>query len=114
MWMYFFKQLRPLKFQDTQFGLANYLGLIAALLFFALVAISNDFSLRGLGIRTWKSAQRWAYAAAILTVLHGFLFQLIEKRQRAWVLFYLLIVSVTVCIQGAGFLNLKRKRTRRP
>jgi len=55
MWMYFFKRLHPLKLQNTQFGFANFVGLGAALLFLMLLAISNDLSLRGLGIHRWKS-----------------------------------------------------------
>jgi sulfoxide reductase heme-binding subunit YedZ len=45
MWMHFFKQLHPLRFQNTQFGFANFTGLVAALLFLMLLAISNDLSL---------------------------------------------------------------------
>ena len=58
MWMYFLKRLHPLKIQNTQFGLANYLGLAAALLFLMLISISNDFSLRLLRTQRWKSLQR--------------------------------------------------------
>src|SRR6185312_3385921 len=57
MWMYFFKQRHPLKFQTGLFGSANYVGLLSALLFLMLLAISNDISLRTLGLRRWKSLQ---------------------------------------------------------
>jgi sulfoxide reductase heme-binding subunit YedZ len=63
MWMYFFRSLHPLKLQNTQFGFANLVGLGAALLFLMLLVISNDISLRALGIRRWKALQRWTYAA---------------------------------------------------
>jgi len=56
--LYFFKQLHPLKLQDTQFGFANFAGLGAALLFLMLLALSNDFSVRTVGTRRWKSLQR--------------------------------------------------------
>jgi sulfoxide reductase heme-binding subunit YedZ len=49
MWMYFFAKLHPLQLQKTQFGFANYTGLIAALLFLGLLLISNDLSLRSFG-----------------------------------------------------------------
>lgn len=81
MWMYFFKQLHPLRIQNTQFGAANYAGLGAALLFLTLLTISNDFALRSLKTRKWKSIQRWTYAAAVLTVVHGALFQSVEGRK---------------------------------
>lgn len=113
MWMYFFKQLHPLKLQNTQFGLANYLGLSAALLFLMLVVISNDLSLRTLRTSTWKSLQRWAYAAAILTVFHGILFQLIEKRHTPWVFIFALLTLAAIGMQAAGFLKMKRKAAHR-
>ena len=108
MWMYFFKQIHPLKLQNTQFGLANYTGLVAALLLLLLVAISNDISLRMLGTRKWKSWQRWTYATAFLTVLHGALFQLIEKRQTAWVCIFAIVTLTTLGIQAAGFFKVRR------
>jgi sulfoxide reductase heme-binding subunit YedZ len=108
MWMYFFKQLQPLKLQNTQFGLANYTGLAAALLFLMLVAISNDLSLRTLGTRVWKSLQRWTYLAVALTVLHGILFQLIEKRQIAWVLIFAVLMLIVAAMQLTGYLATKR------
>src|SRR5438552_8575765 len=37
MWMYFFRQLHPLRLQNTQFGFANFAGLGAALLFLMLL-----------------------------------------------------------------------------
>jgi methionine sulfoxide reductase heme-binding subunit len=107
MWMYFFKQLHPLKLQNTQFGLANYFGLAAALLFLMLVVISNDFSLRTLRTSTWKSLQRWAYVAAVLTVLHGVLFQLVEKRHTSCVFIFSVLILAAVGVQAAGFLKMK-------
>jgi sulfoxide reductase heme-binding subunit YedZ len=102
MWMYFFKRLHPLALQNTQFGFANYVGLGAALLFLILLAISNDLSLRNLGIHRWKSIQRWTYVAFGLTVAHGVAYQLIEKRRLPWVLVlsFLIILVVTVQILG--------------
>jgi sulfoxide reductase heme-binding subunit YedZ len=106
MWMYFFKRLHPLTLQNTQFGFANYVGLGAALLFVVLLAISNDLSVRNLGLRRWKSIQRWAYVAFGLTVAHGIAYQMVEKRRLPWVVFFAgLIIAVTtiqsyVCIRS--------------
>jgi sulfoxide reductase heme-binding subunit YedZ len=66
MWMYFFKQFHPLRWQTSAFGAANYTGLIAAGLFAMLLAISNDWSLRAIGTPRWKGLQRWTYVAFIL------------------------------------------------
>ena len=111
MWMYFFKHLHPLAIQNNKFGAANFLGLASALLFLVLLAISNDISLRALGLQRWKSIQRWTYAAAILAVAHGILFQLVENRHLPWVLLYSALILAGLAIQLAGFLALRRKRS---
>jgi methionine sulfoxide reductase heme-binding subunit len=114
MWMYFVKGFHPLRLQSNQFGWANYLGLIAVLLFAMLLAISNDMSLRGLGTRKWKQLQRWAYLAAALTVAHGVLFQTVEKRHLMWVGMFYGLTVVVVMIQIAGFVLVVFNRQARP
>jgi sulfoxide reductase heme-binding subunit YedZ len=103
MWMYFFKRLHPFRIQDTTFGLANYTGLIAALVFLALLAISNDASLRRLGASRWKSIQQWTYAAFALTIVHGIAYQVIEKRHLPWVIAAGSIIAAAICLQFAAF-----------
>ena len=44
-----------------------------------LLGISNDISLRALGICRWKSLQRWTYEALALTAAHGIAYQLVES-----------------------------------
>lgn len=112
MWMYFFKRLHPLAIQNTQFGAANYIGLVSALIFVLLLIISNDFSLRSLGTRRWKSLQRWTYFAAILAVAHGILFQLVEKRHLPWVIVFASIILIAACIQLAGIIYRRAKSQR--
>ena len=108
--MYFFKRLHPLTLQKTQFGAANYVGLAAAILFVVLLVISNDVSLRRLGTRRWKFIQRWAYAAFALTVAHGILFQLVEKRHTPWVIAFALIVVAAATIQALGWSRMRQRR----
>jgi methionine sulfoxide reductase heme-binding subunit len=105
MWMYFFKQLHPLRLQSTQFGFANFTGLGAAFLFLMLLAISNDLSLRTLKARRWKSLQRWTYATFLLTGAHGIAYQWIEKRHVRWVLVFSAIVTAVVAAQFLGFVR---------
>ena len=102
MWMYFVKSFHPLRIQNNQFGMANYTGLIAALMFVMLLVISNDLSLRGLGTKRWKSLQRWAYWAAGLSVMHGILFQLVEKRHLPWLVVFYATIAAVVVIQLFG------------
>jgi methionine sulfoxide reductase heme-binding subunit len=111
MWMYFFKRLHPLALQNTQFGLANFSGLAAALLFFVLLIISNHVSLRTLGTRRWKFIQRWIYAAFSLTVVHGIAYQLVEKRRLPWVVVFVALTTAVVVIQLSGILFIGRRRT---
>lgn len=108
MWMYFFRRLHPLQLQKTKFGFANYTGLVAALLFLLLIAISNDASLRAFGTRRWKSVQRWAYAAFGLTLAHGIAFQLVEKRKLPWVLAFAALTLAAALAQLLGFLRIRR------
>jgi sulfoxide reductase heme-binding subunit YedZ len=109
MWMYFFKSLHPLKLQNTQFGFANLVGLGAALLFLMLLVISNDISLRALGIRRWKSLQRWTYAALALTAAHGIAYQLVEKRRLPWVLVSTVVIVAVSATQVVGFIQVQRR-----
>jgi methionine sulfoxide reductase heme-binding subunit len=110
MWMYFFKQLHPLRLQSTQFGFANFTGLAAASLLLMLLTISNDVSLRCLGTRRWKSLQRWTYATLVLTGAHGIAYQLVEKRQLPWVLIFAALLISVAAIQMMGFVRCVKTR----
>jgi len=114
MWMYFFKQLHPLRLQSTQFGFANFAGLGSALLFLMLLALSNDLSLRWLGRRRWKSLQRWTYAALVLTAAHGIAYQLVEKRPWPWVLIFATLLAAVTAFQITGFLKTRYDSRPRP
>ena len=103
MWMYFFVKLHPFKLQQTQFGFANYTGLLAAILFVGLLLISNDLSLRTFGARRWKMLQRMAYVAFFLSIVHGWAYQIVEKRKISWITVFWLIVIVALLAQLVGF-----------
>ena len=94
--VYFDTQLIPYFFYVTDgsgissirldlFGLANYVGLLAALVVLVLLTISNDWSIRRLKAVKWKKIQRWSYAAGVLTIVHGFLYQAYEGRMAFYV-----------------------------
>jgi len=55
--------------------IANYTGLIAALVLLALLATSNDASLRKFGTPGWKQLQRWNYLCFALVAIHTFAYQ---------------------------------------
>lgn len=105
MWLYFVDEHKRIR--HDLFGLGNYTGLLSALLFLLLLAISNDLSLRKLGARTWKSVQRWTYAAVALMVVHGIAYQQIEKRVLPYEVLLWTITAGILVLQFAGW-----KRTR--
>lgn len=90
------------------FGLANHSGLIVALILLLLLALSNDISLRRLGAARWKSLQRWNYVGAGLLVVHGGLYQIIEKRPWPFIMLFTTTVLVVAALQFAGF---RRRRS---
>ncbi len=85
------------------FGLTNDLGLVAVLIAVALLAISNDRSLRALGAAKWKRIQQWNYWFVATVLAHGVIFQVIEKRTWGFLLLEVVIVSVPAWLQFAGF-----------
>ena len=86
------------------FGFSNYTGLIAALLLLALLATSNDASLRKLGQPGWKSLQRWNYACFGLTALHTFGYLIgIESLKWSLIATAGLCVLLTLAFQYLGW-----------
>ena len=108
-WLYFVDQHNRIR--HDLFGFGNDTGLIAALLFLLLLAISNDLSLRRLGTRKWKSLQRWTYAAVVLTTIHAIAYQHIEKRQATYVALLWVVTGVAATFQVIGWWHM-RSRTR--
>lgn len=105
MWKYFLDPDRgPLTILPRLdgFGLANYSGLAATAIVLLLVAISNDFALRRLGVAPWKRIQRWTYSAAALVAIHGAAYQWVDRRGLVYVLLFAALVATTVCFQVAG------------
>lgn len=84
------------------FGLANYTGLLGTLLVIALLATSNDLSLRRLGAAAWKKLQRWNYAVFALVAVHAFAFQGVEKQKAGWVTLTAACVVAALGMQAAG------------
>jgi sulfoxide reductase heme-binding subunit YedZ len=87
------------------FGLANYNGAVSVLVLIALLATSNDYSLRALGTPGWKTLQRWNYAVFALAAVHAFAYQGVEKQNIAFVATVAACVVVTVALQSTGFVK---------
>lgn len=104
--LYFFKAVEgqdSYKLRDDLFGFSNYTGLLAGLFLVILLLLSNDLSLKWLGTKRWKSIQRWNYIFFIMVLIHGIMYQVIEKRPLAIVILFSLIMSIPVIGQSIGF-----------
>ena len=112
IWPYFFPEPEardsfPLRLD--WFGLTNYMGLVATVILVMLLCLSNNASIRALGGTRWKFLQRWNYAAALLTIFHGWVYQFIETRYVAYVVVMTIIALVVFGLQLAGFRHARGK-----
>ncbi len=99
-----------LPFRTDAFGGANYLGVLAGVVFLILLTLSNDKVLRWLGSRRWKRWQQLNYVLAIATLLHGALYQLLEKRRIGFVVLFALLTIGTLVVQLLGVREWRRSR----
>ena len=85
------------------FGLSNYTGAVSALLILALLATSNDYSLRVLGAPRWKQLQRWNYVAFALAAVHTLAYQSTAKHIVPFVVMGAACFAITLFLQLAAF-----------
>lgn len=90
------------------FGFANYTGAISALLIIALLATSNNYSLRVLGTPRWKQLQRWNYFAFALAGAHAIDYQANENQKIPFVTVVAVSIGIAIVLQIIGFC---RRRT---
>ena len=87
------------------FGFSNYTGAISTLIVIALLAMSNDLSLRVLGTPRWKQLQRWNYAAFALAAAHTIGYQIPQSGNLAFHWTARTCIAITLAMQTAGFLR---------
>lgn len=109
-WLYYIydnwqeKHLQP--FRYDMFGIANYTGLIAAILLLVLLATSNDAALRKLGTPGWKGLQRWVYLSFVLTGVHTIVYLVgIKSLSVPWLAVALASIAITVAFQTTGYIR---------
>jgi len=105
-WLYFVfprgeNQLIPMARYDF-FGLANYTGLGVTLVLLLLLALSSNAALTKLGSQRWKALQRWNYAGFALLVVHGAVYQFLEKRMAGFILVFAAAVIGVGLLQSIG------------
>ena len=107
-WLYYVYEhtnRHKLPFRHDLFGFSNYTGLASALTLIALLATSNDYSLRALGTPRWKQLQRWNYAAFALAAAHTVAYQSTEKQNVAFLVSVALCISIVLALQIFGYLR---------
>jgi methionine sulfoxide reductase heme-binding subunit len=97
---------------DT-FGVANDVGLLATAIILLLLIFSNNLSIRTLGAARWKRIQRLSYVASILVVIHGLLYQIMEKRALAFILCLVFVTVAAALLQFSGFKRSREQRQQR-
>ncbi len=105
-WLYYIydhPERHWLPLRHDLFGFANYTGLAGALIVLALLASSNDYSLRMLGTPGWKKLQRWNYAVFGLVAAHAAGYLVIEKQKLPFDLVISIAIAVTVAVQTMGY-----------
>ena len=105
-WLYYVyesKEEHLLPVRHDLFGLANYSGLIASLVLIALLATSNDYSLRTLGTRQWKRLQRWNYLIFAITAIHAVAYLTVETQKADFVITVAACLLITIVLQAIGF-----------
>lgn len=114
MWNFFFYPVgqRPLfPVRLDFFGLANHLGLIAALVLLFLLCLSSNFALRRLQAERWKKYQRWAYLAAAVTLIHGVMYLFMGQRTWSFVILFVILSLGAIAGQLFGFATRRRGKT---
>ena len=107
-WLYYVyahREHKAFPLRHDLFGFANYTGAAGILVLIALLATSNDYSLRALGTPRWKQLQRWNYAAFALAAAHTIAYQASEKQHTPFITTAALCIAITLCLQIAGFLR---------
>lgn len=104
-WLYYiYEKWNVMPVRYDMFGFSNYTGLVATLLLLALLATSNDASLRKLGTPGWKQLQRWNYVCFGLTALHTFGYLLgIKALKPSLIATATLFVAVAILLQYLGW-----------
>lgn len=106
-WLYFLVETdsgRAIRLD--KFGLANYTGLIAAIIIFLLLATSNDKMIRMLGPGKWKNVQRLSYLMFILVLIHAYFYNGAEH-----LFLYVPVIIALTGMQIAGIVQHRKGLT---
>jgi methionine sulfoxide reductase heme-binding subunit len=107
-WLYFLNETdHGYSIRLDNFGLANYSGLLSALIIMFLLIISNDYFLKKLNPSNWKNLQRLSYLMYILIIIHCYYYRIGKENLNLIYLFYLPLILIILTFQVIG-IRLKR------
>jgi sulfoxide reductase heme-binding subunit YedZ len=108
MWLYFLNDAKHIRLD--KFGLANYTGLISALIIILLLVTSNDFYLKKLNPERWKNVQRLSYLMFILVALHCYFYRIGKDSHSIFFWLYIPLFTIVLILQIIGvYLNLSSR-----
>jgi sulfoxide reductase heme-binding subunit YedZ len=105
-WLYYGygpNEHHPFPIRHDLFGTANYTGAAGVLIVAALLATSNNYSLRAFGSPRWKRLQRWNYAVFALTGIHAVAYLIIEKQKLSFVMLIAASLTIVIFFQAMGY-----------
>lgn len=85
-----------------RFRAANDTGALAALLVLFLLAISNDLSLKSIGVHKWKTLQRLTYLMLVLVLTHAILYSNPAENPQHLYRYYLPGAVLVISLQLIG------------
>ena len=104
MWLYFLNDEKHIRIDN--FGLANYTGLISALIIILLLITSNDYFLKKLNPQKWKNVQRLSYLMFILIAMHCYFYRIGKDNLNIFFWFYIPLFTTVLILQIVGvYLN---------
>jgi len=107
-----FGQVLDSNFSSLLFGIAAWLGLVAALGFVPIVATSNHSMVRRLGARRWKHIQRLSYGVLAVIIAHVVAMQYQERRSLVHIGLTFSVFAVVLVLQFSGFIVTRRYSSR--
>ena len=100
MWLYFLNDAKHVRIDN--FGLANYTGLISALIIILLLITSNDYFLKKLNPQKWKNVQRLSYLMFILIAIHCYFYRIDKDNLNIFFWFYIPLFTTVLILQIFG------------
>ena len=85
-------------------GIANYAGLLQAIILVILIILSMNWAIRYFGILRWKWLQRLTYLSLLSIVIHASMYQIIEERSLILRMIFFLFIAFIVLIQSIGII----------